>query len=232
MNIALGSFSIFLIQLFRYCADSFFGLLVIPRIQHCIAAPISATNSSKAYPSVEWSVEVDKQKAAQLGVSVGDVGALVQMLTNGFKVGEYRPDDSKDEIEIRARFDSELRSLSGIKDLKVNSINGLIPISTFIKLVPAQNRQSVIRRNGKYFHEIGIATRSGYLVSDTEARDIIKIENEAQCIMYHLRMGVTICLPTLRLNDELNYLEKHTPKVEQYLLKRLNIMKQGYPLQE
>ena len=58
--------------------------------------------SSKAYPSVEWSVEVDKQKAAQLGVSVSDVGALVQMLTNGFKVGEYRPDDAKDEVEIRA----------------------------------------------------------------------------------------------------------------------------------
>jgi len=72
----------------------------------------------------------------------------------------------------------------------------------------------------------------GYLVSDTEARDIVRIENEVQQIMYHLRMGVTICLPTLRLNDELNYLEKHTPKVEQYLLKRLNIMKQGYPLQE
>ena len=33
--------------------------------------------SSKSYPSVEWSVEVDKQKAAQLGVSVADVGALV-----------------------------------------------------------------------------------------------------------------------------------------------------------
>ena len=123
-------------------------------------------NSTLPHPLIEWKVEVDKQKAAQLGVSMLDIGALVQMLTNGFKVGEYRPDDSKDEIEIRARFDSELRSLSGIKDLKVNSINGLIPISTFIKLVPAQNRQSVIRRNGKYFHEIGIATRSGYLVSD------------------------------------------------------------------
>jgi hypothetical protein len=71
---------------------------------------------------------------------------------------------------------------------------------------------------------------NGYLVSDTEIRDITKIENEVQMIMYKLRMGVTICLPTLRLNDELNNLEKHTPKVEQYLLKRLNIMKQGYPL--
>ena len=37
-------------------------------------------------------------------MSVADVGALVQMLTNGFKVGEYRPDDSRDEVEIRARF--------------------------------------------------------------------------------------------------------------------------------
>ena len=68
--------------------------------------------SSKAYPSVEWSVDVDKQKAAQLGVSVSDVGALVQMLTNGFKVGEYRPDDAKDEVEIRARFPDSDRTIT------------------------------------------------------------------------------------------------------------------------
>ena len=71
--------------------------------------------SSKAYPSVEWSVEVDKQKAAQLGVSVSDVGALVQMLTSGFKVGEYRPDDAKDEVEIRARFPDSDRTITGIR---------------------------------------------------------------------------------------------------------------------
>jgi len=123
-------------------------------------------NSTLPHPLIEWKVEVDKQKAAQLGVSMMDIGALVQMLTNGFKVGEYRPDDSKDEIEIRARFDKELRSLSGIKDLKINSINGLIPISTFIKLVPTQNRQSVVRRNGKFFHEIGMGTEAEYLESD------------------------------------------------------------------
>jgi multidrug efflux pump len=122
--------------------------------------------STLPYSLIEWRVDVDKQKAAQLGVSISDIGALVQMLTNGFKVGEYRPDDSKDEIEIRARFSSKMRSLSGVEDLKVNSINGLIPISTFIKLVPTENRQSVVRRNGKFFHEIGLATASSdFLVS-------------------------------------------------------------------
>ena len=74
--------------------------------------------SSKAYPSVEWSVELISKKL-QLGVSVSDVGALVQMLTSGFKVGEYRPDDAKDEVEIRARFPDSDRTITGIRDLNV-----------------------------------------------------------------------------------------------------------------
>ena len=127
--------------------------------QYMIDEVVGLTNirSTLPYSLIEWKVEVNKQKAAQLGVSIADIGALVQMLTNGFKVGEYRPDDSKDEIEIRARFDTQNRSLSGIEELKVNSINGLIPISTFVKLVPTENSQSVVRRNGKFFHEIGVA---------------------------------------------------------------------------
>ena len=73
---------------------------------------------------------------------------------------------------------------------------------------------------------------TGYLVSDTEARDIVLIEEQCQQINHHLRMGVTVCLPTMLISDELNYLEKHTPKVEQYLLKRLSIAKTSYPLLE
>ena len=115
-------------------------------------------SSSKSYPSVEWSVEVDKQKAAQLGVSVGDVGALVQMLTNGFKVGEYRPDDAKDEVEIRARFPESDRTITGINDLNVTTLKGLVPVSSFIKVIPKENRLTVNRKNGKYFQEVGAAT--------------------------------------------------------------------------
>ena len=111
-------------------------------------------SSSKSYPSVEWSVEVDKQKAAQLGVSVGDVGALVQMLTNGFKVGEYRPDDSKDEVEIRARFPEADRTITGIKNLNVTTIKGLVPVSSFIKVIPKENRQTVIEKMVSTFKKL------------------------------------------------------------------------------
>lgn len=143
-------------------------------------------SSSKSYPSVEWSVEVDKQKAAQLGVSVGDVGALVQMLTNGFKVGEYRPDDSKDEVEIRARFPEADRTITGIKNLNVTTIKGLVPVSSFVKVIPKENRQTVNRKNGKYFQEIGSGTIDDSKVAEKvkELDDWLKTVNLGKNISY------------------------------------------------
>jgi multidrug efflux pump len=129
--------------------------------------------SSKSYPSVEWSVEVDKQKAAQLGVSVADVGALVQMLTNGFKVGEYRPDDARDEVEIRARFPESDRTITGIQNLNVTTLEGLVPVSSFISVIPKENRQSVNRRDGKFTQQIGAATIDESKVSEK----VIEIDN-------------------------------------------------------
>ena len=124
----------------------------VTKIENHMRNNMSGLNNifSKAYPSVEWSVEVDKQKAAQLGVSVSDVGALVQMLTSGFKVGEYRPDDAKDEVEIRARFPDSDRTITGIRDLNVVTRQGTVPVSSFVQVVPKENRQTVNRKNGKY----------------------------------------------------------------------------------
>jgi multidrug efflux pump len=129
--------------------------------------------SSKSYPSVEWSVEVDKQKAAQLGVSVADVGALVQMLTNGFKVGEYRPDDSRDEVEIRARFPESDRTITGIQNLNVTTLKGLVPVSSFISVIPKENTQSVNRRDGKFSQQVGAAT----IVESKVSEKVEEIDN-------------------------------------------------------
>tara|TARA_B110000305_G_C19461283_1_gene654560 strand:+ start:1473 stop:4604 length:3132 start_codon:yes stop_codon:yes gene_type:complete len=132
--------------------------------------------SSQPYPSVEWNVQVDKQKAAQLGVKVGDVGALVQMLTSGFKLGEFRPDDSKDEVEIRVRFPSKDRTITGINTLNVTTANGLIPVSSFITLSPQENRSTVNRRNGQYVQELAAATIDESLVAAKVAEMQLWIE--------------------------------------------------------
>jgi multidrug efflux pump len=80
------------------------------------------------------------------------------MLTSGFKVGEFRPDDSKDEVEIRVRFPSEDRTITGINTLNVTTSNGLVPVSSFITLTPQENRSTVNRRNGQYVQELAAAT--------------------------------------------------------------------------
>ena len=74
-------------------------------------------------------------------------------------------------------------------------------------------------------------SEDGHLQSATESRDLQKIEEEFQNIAYHLRQGVTLCLPTTVISSELEHLKRRSPKVEQYLLKRLKGVKAGFPLQ-
>ena len=82
---------------------------------------LANVSSTLPHPQIEWKIDVDKQKAAQLGVNISDDCAIVQMITNGIKSCENRPDDSRDEVEIRVRFKRDERSLTGIDDLKVPS---------------------------------------------------------------------------------------------------------------
>ena len=142
--------------------------------------------SSNAYSAVEWSVEVDKQKAAQLGVSIGDVGALVQMLTSGFKAGEFRPDDAKEEVEIRVRFPKSDRTLTGISDLNVTTRNGSVPVSSFINVIPKENREKVSRQNGKYYFRINAATVDESAVDSkvAEIKELLKEVNLENGVSY------------------------------------------------
>jgi multidrug efflux pump len=100
---------------------------------------------SRPLPGIEWQLRVDRAEAARFGADVSLVGAMVQLVTNGIKLGEYRPDDSDDEIDIRVRYPVDSRNLTQIDELRIPTENGLVPISTFVKREPAQ-KVSTIRR--------------------------------------------------------------------------------------
>jgi multidrug efflux pump len=94
---------------------------------------------------IQWEVEVDRARAAMLGVNVADVGNMVQMVTSGIIIGEFRPDDADGEIEIRLRYPEQDRQLATIDDLKVNTPNGPVSISNFSQRV-AKPRVDAIQR--------------------------------------------------------------------------------------
>lgn len=94
---------------------------------------------------IQWEVEVDRARAAILGVNVADVGNMVQMVTGGIVIGEFRPDDADGEIEIRLRYPKQDRQLTTIDNLNVNTPNGPVSISSFSQRV-AKPRVDAIQR--------------------------------------------------------------------------------------
>ncbi|MBT5004189.1 MAG: efflux RND transporter permease subunit [Porticoccaceae bacterium] len=94
---------------------------------------------------IQWEVEVDRARAAMLGVNVADVGNMVQMVTGGIIIGEFRPDDADGEIEIRLRYPKQDRQLTTIDNLNVNTPNGPVSISSFSQRV-AKPRVDAIQR--------------------------------------------------------------------------------------
>tara|TARA_R110000796_G_scaffold15885_2_gene50240 strand:+ start:456 stop:836 length:381 start_codon:yes stop_codon:yes gene_type:complete len=64
-------------------------------------------------------------------------------------------------------------------------------------------------------------SNDGYLTSDTEARDIKKVESELQLISRKSFAGAYVCVPMHPLTKELTNIEKYSPKLAGYLEKRL-----------
>ncbi len=121
---------------------------------------------SRPLPGIEWQIKVDRAEAARFGADVSLVGAMVQLVTNGIKIGEYRPDDSDDEIDIRVRYPAASRNLSQIDELRIPTEQGLVPINTFIERVPAQKVGTIRRTDMRRTLAIDADVAPGVLVDD------------------------------------------------------------------
>ena len=121
---------------------------------------------SRPLPGIEWQIKVDRAEAARFNADISLVGSMVQLVTNGIKIGEYRPDDSDDEIDIRVRYPEDSRSLSQIDELRIPTDQGLVPINTFIERVPAQKVGTIRRTDMRRTLAIDADVASGVLVDD------------------------------------------------------------------
>jgi multidrug efflux pump len=66
-------------------------------------------DDTRALPSIEWRMQVDRAQAALYGADVVSAGVALQLVTNGVKIAEYRPSGADDAVDIRARFPAEAR---------------------------------------------------------------------------------------------------------------------------
>ena len=103
----------------------------------------------RALPGIEWRLEVDREAAARFGADIALIGNAIQMITNGFRVAEFRPDDTIEEVDISIRFPVQQRNLDQFDSFRIQTSKGMMPISHFVKLKPAPKTGTIKRVDAK-----------------------------------------------------------------------------------
>jgi len=117
-------------------------------------------------PGIEWAVTIDREEAGRFGADIQSVGALVQLVTEGLLVDTYRPDDAEDEVDIRLRLPPDQRSVSRLDELRLQTPNGLVPITNFTSREARPAVDTLFRTDGRPSVYVKANTAEGVLADD------------------------------------------------------------------
>ena len=121
-------------------------------------------------PGVDWALTVDRTKAAQYGISPMAVGTVVQLVTAGLKLTDYRPAYADDAVDIRLRLPENRRTLSALDQLRVETAQGSVPISNFVTR-QAEPRTGILNRiDGERTIVVQANVASGMQVAAVQAQ--------------------------------------------------------------
>ncbi len=93
-------------------------------------------------------VEVDQDKARQLGTSTQEISMALQAFLNGIALTQYREDDQLIDVVWRGGSGKDIRSLDRLPDIDIPLPGGKhVPLAQLAKLVPVQEEGIIWRRN-------------------------------------------------------------------------------------
>jgi len=118
---------------------------------------------SRPLPGIEWRLDVDRSQAARYGADLSTIGNAVRLVTNGARLGKYRPDDSETEIDILVRYPEEFRSATQLDELMVQTQNGLVPISNFVERTALPQSTEIKREDGRRVLSVAANVADGVL---------------------------------------------------------------------
>lgn len=154
------------LQFFSDDLDALYGAVdtVVKRIAQ--DERISEVSDNRPLDGLEWRIDVDREAATRFGTDIATVGSSIQMITNGLKIGSYRPDDADDEVDIRARYPFNGRDLNQVDQLTVTVQGQQVPVSNFITRYARNKQGDIFRTDGKLTLDIDASVKSGEIVSE------------------------------------------------------------------
>jgi len=127
---------------------------------------------SRPLPGIDWELKTDRAQAAKFGASVDLIGRTVQLVSTGIKLGEYRPDDSDDELDIRARYPEAYRTLEQLDNIRSITAIGQIPLSNFVTRNAQPRTGKLLRTDGKRTMSVKADVVEGQL-PDNKVKEIV-----------------------------------------------------------
>ena len=124
---------------------------------------LTEVGDSRPVPSIQWRLEVDREQAARLGADVATIGSTVRLVTNGLVLASYRPDDSDREVDIVARFPTELRGLDELDRLVVVTAAGPVPVGHMVTRTAGPRVAEIERVDGERAFTVAADVRPGVL---------------------------------------------------------------------
>ncbi len=122
-------------------------------------------------PGIEWEIQIDRAQAAKFGADVTLIGSYVRMITNGMKLGDFRPDGSNKEVDIVVRLPTANRNITQLDQIRVQTAMGLVPISNFVTRT-AKPKVSLLRRvDGRRTMTVKAEVATG-LLADGKVREV------------------------------------------------------------
>lgn len=118
---------------------------------------------------IEWALNVNRERALQMGTTLASIGQTVRLATNGAIVGTYRPNDSKDELDIVARFTAAERTLTTLDQMTVATAEGRVSVQDVTDRMAVPKVDVVHRQDQK-----NAVTVEADLVEGALASDIVK----------------------------------------------------------
>lgn len=123
-------------------------------------------------PGIDWQIRVDRAAAARFGVSPGAVGAVVQLVTNGLKLSDYRPEGADDAVDIVLRLPPDQRTIAMLDQLRVETAQGPVPIANFVQREPVPAVGTLTRIDGRRTVTVQANVREG-VQTDPVRREVV-----------------------------------------------------------
>lgn len=140
---------------------------------------VQDVEDSRFLPGIQLDINVDRIEAAKYGANIQAVGGVLRMLTTGLKVGSYRTESKRDELDVLLRFSPTYKNFDEIGNLRLPTPFGSVAISQFATQSFSPKVGTIRRLNGSRIITVRANVADGHLANEkvVSIKDWVQKEN-------------------------------------------------------